>query len=246
MPNRVVKDKIWTSKKLSHCSYEAQLHYPRLYLLIDDWSCIEIDSETIRGNVYPKLLKHVTTEMIDGYLNEYWKEGLLFRWNDGNGREYGYFTGDESGRLPRIGRRHKRGTPEPPKDKLEEYINKNNEMTHLDAERRLMTQTQSPNPNPNPNHIPKRSEAALLDIKNYSTKKIFEEMELISKELYEERIFKEVFAFKNTACKKKINPKATLRALVQCKKNRPKEPWGYCTNILKVEDGNYNANDFMR
>ena len=68
----------------------------------------------------------------------------------------------------------------------------------------------------------------------------------ISKDLYEDRIFKEVFAFKNTACKKKINPKTTLHALLQCQKHKPKDPWGYCVAILKVEDGNYNAQDFMR
>jgi len=96
------------------------------------------------------------------------------------------------------------------------------------------------------NKVPQVSKAALPEIKDYTGKKIFLEIENVSKDLYEDKSFKDVFAFKNTACKRKINPKTILHTLLQCKKHKPKDPWAYCVKILKVEDGNYNANDFMR
>jgi hypothetical protein len=96
------------------------------------------------------------------------------------------------------------------------------------------------------NYIPVRGKAALDDIPEYSLKKLIDEIEKMSSGLYEEKIFPDVYAFKNKAAKNKINPKAVLRALIQCGKNKPSDPWGYCTKILQVEDGNYNANDFIR
>jgi len=92
----------------------------------------------------------------------------------------------------------------------------------------------------------KRSEAALPDIPDYSLVKLFEEIENISGELYESKIFREVYAFKNTAAKKKINPRTILHTLLRVKEKKPTEPWGYCTQILKVEDGNYNEKDFVK
>ena len=351
MGNRVIKDSIWKSKKLARCSVSAQLHYPRIYLLIDDWSCFEIDLENIRGVVYPKLLEIISTNDIKNFLTEYAINGLLFSWVE-EGREYGYFTGNEEGRLPSPSRRHARKTPPPPTKELTEYleehpseeintpvleyaqkysrerrIKKNNcdgghtkeEWEELkkkynytclfcgkkepeialtedhiipitqggndyisniqplckscnskkstkimdlrDSATRsyglptddVMLPTKSapnPNPNPNPNQksTPPASKAAplsLLEIKDATPKKIFEEIEDVTERLYNDG-FKSAYAFKNTACKKKLNPKAILHALKQCEKHKPKQPWGYCTDILKKEDGNYNAEDFMR
>ena len=90
----------------------AQLHYPRLYLLCDDWACFEIDVYIIRGLVYPKMPK-VTVNQIGSWLKEYADNGLLFRWFVGD-TEFGYWTGQkDSVRLLSPSRRHKRKTPEP-------------------------------------------------------------------------------------------------------------------------------------
>jgi len=124
MSNRVIKDSIWHSNKLAACSWKAQLHYPRLYLLIDDWSCFEIDVPVIRGKVYPKL-PEVTLKDIEDILKEFEANGLLFVWT-ANGKKYGYFTGDEAGRLEPPSRRHKRHTPEPPQKELAAYCSKFN------------------------------------------------------------------------------------------------------------------------
>jgi hypothetical protein len=121
MANRTIKDSIWRSNKLAKCSMNAQLHYPRLYLLVDDWSCMEIDLTIIKGIVYPKI-PEIAEKHIESYLMEYQKNGLLFIWQDEQNRTYGYFTGDEPGRLPRLSKRHKRHTPEPPSPHLEAYL----------------------------------------------------------------------------------------------------------------------------
>jgi len=168
--NRVIKDSIYKSKKLARCSYEAQLHYHRLYLLIDDWSCVEIDIEIMRCKAYPKLLKKVSEDLIEGFLIEYRKNGLLFTWTEGDGQEYGYFTGKEEGRLPPPSKRHLRHTPEPPKEKLEKYISKFNGVGNKATARvqpgydEGTVKVQSPssnhnhNHNHNPNHLKDKSD----------------------------------------------------------------------------------------
>ena len=128
MPNRVIKDSIWKSRKLARCSMSAQLHYPRLYLLVDDYSCFELDADVIKGLVYPKL--NVSCRQIVGILNDYEGHGLLFAWQE-NGTKFGYFTGKEEGRLPPPTRRHSRQTPEPPKKELKDYVHNMNVIKKL-------------------------------------------------------------------------------------------------------------------
>ena len=72
MPNRVIKDSIWKSKKLARCSTSAQLHYPRLYLLIDDYGCFEVDADVIKGRVYPKF--RIQTEKIISFYPVFGKD----------------------------------------------------------------------------------------------------------------------------------------------------------------------------
>lgn len=158
MANRVIKDSIWHSDKLAECSIEAQLHYPRLYLLIDDWGCFEVDIYRIKGTVYPKII--INTDQIEAFLKEFEVHGLLFIWQK-NSKKYGYFTGKEEGRLPSLSRRHKRHTPIPPKKELKAYLNKFNDLRHLptkdyekDSKDYKDIQNGFPNPNPNLNPNP--------------------------------------------------------------------------------------------
>ena len=169
MPNRVIKDSIWKSKKLARCSMSAQLHYPRLYLLIDDYGCFEVDSDVIKGLVYPKM--NVSCRHIEGLLNEYEDNGLLFVWKE-NGTKFGYFTGIEEGRLPPPTRRHSRHTPEPPEKKLGDYLSKFNNLEQLatitfkKGSKQVQDGFPNPNPNPNlnPNPNPNKYDQAELDL----------------------------------------------------------------------------------
>ena len=177
MPNRVIKEKIWTNPRLARCSLNAQLHYPRLLLLYDDYGCLDLDIESIRGKVYSKLLNVVSLEDIEGCLNEYVAKGLLFVWSTNN-TEYGYFTGEEEGRLPALSRRHKRTTPPSPEELLKKYIKDYSDLRSLPTEHYkvgsmcLQVSTKvTPNPNPNPNpkkeYVPTEVETSLaLLLKN--------------------------------------------------------------------------------
>jgi len=81
-----------------------------------------------------------------------------------------------------------------------------------------------------------------------SMPKIKDEIEKIAERLYRKKAFPRVHAFKNQMLKQKINPRAILHSLIRCdlKKPEPSEAWGYCLNIIKVEDGNYNETDFNK
>ena len=72
-------------------------------------------------------------------------------------------------------------------------------------------------------------------------KKFIDQM---SDKLYYEKVWVEAPKYKNTMLKRAKNPRAVLYTLIQIYKKKPKQPWGYCQQILKVEDGNYNEQDF--
>lgn len=128
MSNRVIKDSIWTSPSLAKLPVEAQLHWPRLLLMADDWGCFNADTDVIRGLAYPKM-ESMTKRKIKALLQIYYEAGMLFLWAE-NDREWGYFTAwnghqycnatnlDDSGRQ----QKHRRKTPEPLKNDLEAYL----------------------------------------------------------------------------------------------------------------------------
>lgn len=120
MSNKVIKDSIRNSKSLTRCSFIAELNFPRFILLTDDWGCFEIDLETIRGYLYPKRLKKVTTSKITNWLKEYKDNGMLFCWYEGE-KEFGYFVNYNNHSGEYLSRRHKRKTPEPPEKEVIEY-----------------------------------------------------------------------------------------------------------------------------
>jgi hypothetical protein len=72
------------------------------------------------------------------------------------------------------------------------------------------------------------------------------DLDQISKQLFNENIFREVYAFKNKMLKDKKNEKAVLHALCRCFLEKPKEPWPYCKKIVDTESGNYNEKDHSR
>lgn len=64
-----------------------------------------------------------------------------------------------------------------------------------------------------------------------------------AEKLYQQKIFPQVYAFLNKALQEKKNLKAIIHTFNQCLLNKPKEPWGYCLHILKIESGNFNEHD---
>ena len=158
MSNRVIKDSIWTSPtlnkkigKLEHC-----LAVPWWILQSDDWGCFEADPEVIKGKVFPKR-KEVTVSKVLEMRTAYEDSGLLFIWQEDD-REWGYFVSFDSHHsycnktsVSDDGKqeRHKRKTPEPPKQLLTEYLERTR--AGQSEVRAAQNKYRIPNPNPNPN-----------------------------------------------------------------------------------------------
>lgn len=184
MPNRVIRDSIWSSPTLAKLPLDVQLHWPRWLLMADDWGCFNADSDVIRGLVYPKI-PTMTAKKIQDLLGTYSHGGLLFLWSASD-REWGYFTSwnghqfcnvthlDEDGKQLR----HKRKTSEPPESELSAYLEThkliNQGVTEkLEQDRAGQNKYRNPNPNPNPNTpiSPKGDDGFLQFWKSYPNKK---------------------------------------------------------------------------
>lgn len=83
------------------------------------------------------------------------------------------------------------------------------------------------------------------EITESSEPKIEEEINRLTKCLYDEKIFMEVHAFKNKMLKGK-NVRAILHTLARCYLTKPDDPWAYCKKIIDVESLNYNESDYEK
>ena len=161
MPNRVIKDKIWSSPSLAKMSEMAQDHWPRWLLMADDWGCFNSDTDIINGLIYPKRPK-ITPIKIDKLKQEYYDNGKLFLWIEDD-REWGYFTSWDGHQFcnathleddSKTQKRHKRKTPEPLKEELKEYLEKHRLVIKLERPRADADKYRIPIPIPNHNHKP--------------------------------------------------------------------------------------------
>lgn len=86
------------------------------------------------------------------------------------------------------------------------------------------------------------------EIQEASDPLIEENIKKVSKALYDEKIFPEVHAFKNTMLKQKKNLRSILHTLtrVYLKKEFKDGPWAYGLEIIKLEDLNYNERDYQK
>ena len=84
------------------------------------------------------------------------------------------------------------------------------------------------------------------EIQESSDPKIEEYIRQVCTRLYEEKIFPEVYAFKEKAINGRKNGRGVLHVLTRCYLVRPENPWGYCAKIITIEDGNYNERDYRK
>jgi hypothetical protein len=134
MPNRILKESIWTSPNLNALSPLAERYFYRLLPLPDDFGCFEATPLVVLGRCFP-LRKDCRESDIEKWNKEIEAEGIVRFWVD-SGRLYGVFTNWE--KHQRVRSLHQRKTPQPPP---------------LDATCRQMTADDGLNPNPNPNPL---------------------------------------------------------------------------------------------
>jgi hypothetical protein len=117
MPNRIIKESIWTSESLSRCSLQAQGFFLRLLPLPDDHGCFDARPAILKGRLFP-LVPKVTTKQISGWLKELAEVDIIRLWVASNGVEYGFLP--KWSEHQRIRSLHGRKTPEPPKKIVEQ------------------------------------------------------------------------------------------------------------------------------
>lgn len=86
------------------------------------------------------------------------------------------------------------------------------------------------------------------EIEHASKAMTLESINRVSDELYKSGKWKDVHACKNKLLKECKNERAILHALIRIylKDPPPDEPWAYCVQIMKQEDGNFNARDYEK
>jgi hypothetical protein len=70
MPNRIVREGILASERVSKMSFGAQLFYHNLMLVVDDFGRFENKAELLRARCFPLQLDRVTSSDILGWLLE--------------------------------------------------------------------------------------------------------------------------------------------------------------------------------
>ena len=150
MPNRVIKESIWTSPNLNNLPgpLTAEILFYRLLLAVDDFGCCECTTRVIKGKCFP--LKDYTTEDIEKRLEELESANLLYRWENG-ARQYCIFP--TLGRHQRLRSFHQRKTPEPPESIVSacQQALADDDACQQALASRACGRDPNPNPNPNPN-----------------------------------------------------------------------------------------------
>lgn len=156
MPNRIIKESIWTSPNLAKLSPRAELHFYRLLPVPDDFGCFESTASVIRGRCYP-LNESIRSTDIEKWQEELDQNDLIVRW-ESHGRQFAIFPTWE--RHQRIRSTHQRKTPEPPLSVVErcQQIRSNGDdygqLMSNDGKCQQVTAIDDLNPNPNPNPNP--------------------------------------------------------------------------------------------
>jgi len=125
MASQLLRDGLWSSKKLRRCSFLAHTMYPYVYLVADQWGRFEWDPEVLQARLFGARASEVPggyregTESVPcgyllGLLFEYETNGLLERYSEGS-RVCARWTGYRG--LPES-KRAKSKLPEPKPDQI--------------------------------------------------------------------------------------------------------------------------------
>ena len=99
--------------RISACSDEAQLHFPRLMAASNGYGRFRLSVEWLLTNVYASLRQKPTKEQIQGWMHEYHANFLLFVYRAPDGATWGHWEIPEN-LLGRFRSATDRKSPEPP------------------------------------------------------------------------------------------------------------------------------------
>jgi hypothetical protein len=127
MPKRVLDgEALWGSSKIAALPPFAKAEFANLVPLALANGVFECDARQIWARVYSFNRPEFTLAQVEKLLNELEKVGLLGRWRDKNGKNWGYWIGiHKQGRLPpssRIERKHEVCGPDPPKPMAKRWL----------------------------------------------------------------------------------------------------------------------------
>lgn len=223
MPNRIIKESIWTSPNLNQLSDLAERHFYRILVLPDDFGCCEVTPLVVKGRCYPLKLS-ISESDIEAWQQELEDKGLIIRWL-GDGRQYAVFC--SFAKHQRIRSLHQRKTPIPPLEVL----------SLLDDTCRQVSADDRPNPNPNPNPKHNHNPRTPLNPPTESPSCSLDEL-IITKELvlevYQKEISEPSEDMENEidlACKR-FTPAWVCDAIQEAVKRNRKD-WRYIAGILK-------------
>lgn len=126
MPKRIIHGEgVWHSDKLAQVQpLEFRAEYTWLLPLALANGVFECNPRCVWATAYTFNRPEVTVEMVEMILAEFERVRLLFRWQEPDGKTWGYWTGiRKPGRLPspsRLKKHHEIG-PEPPQDLLKRF-----------------------------------------------------------------------------------------------------------------------------
>ncbi len=112
MPNRLIKESIWTSESLGQCSIGANNLFKSLLPNTDDYGCFDARAAVLRGKLFPLMLHRVSEKNIIGWLDELVRVDCIRLWTAPNGIMYGWMPGFNSHND--IKNQHSPKTPCPP------------------------------------------------------------------------------------------------------------------------------------
>lgn len=110
---------LFNGDRLRRCSNTAQLHWPRLFLASDGFGRLEINYARMVGTVYPTFNPIPSETELQSFIQEYWKNFLLFIY-EVDGRLWGQWDTRKEF-LPRYKTAIDRRSPSPPEPAFTEW-----------------------------------------------------------------------------------------------------------------------------
>jgi len=235
----MLKRAISDSRRLSELKTDsARLLWTWILPYLDVEGKYHADPDLIKGKIVPRL-KTFTPKNINEYLEDMAGVGLVVLYEH-DGDKYLQFRNFQEFQNLRENREGKSKIPNPPppchnSGSAPGVIPQNISKDKISKVNKSMANAAFV--------LPSKEE-----IQEASDPLIEENIQKVSKTLYDENIFPEVHAFKNKMLKQKKNLRSILHTLtrIYLKKEFKDGPWAYGLEIIKLEDLNYNERDYQK